>query len=206
MIVHADITACKEAEALMYDYAFHDSLTMLANRRLLQERLDMTIASSKRSGSYGVLLVIDLDNFKPLNDQYGHEVGDLLLKHVASRLKACTRQVDTVARIGGDEFVVVLGELSASATQSRQRAMKIAEKIRACLAEPYTCRCVKGKANFSFRIIVRPVSADHFFRQAHTTRWKYFAMPTPPCTWPRSRAAMPSALRSSIDEHRRGWQ
>ena len=68
VIVHADITARKEAEALMYDYAFHDSLTRLANRRLLQERLNMNIASNKRSGAYGALLVIDLDNFKPLND------------------------------------------------------------------------------------------------------------------------------------------
>jgi PAS domain S-box-containing protein len=71
VIVHADITARKEAENLLHDYAFHDSLTKLANRRLLQERLKMTVASNKRNGTYGALLVIDLDNFKPLNDQYG---------------------------------------------------------------------------------------------------------------------------------------
>lgn len=144
VIVHADITMRKEAEALMYDYAFHDSLTMLANRRLLQERLNMNIASNKRSGSYGVLLVIDLDNFKPLNDQYGHAVGDLLLKEVASRLKASTRAIDTVARIGGDEFVVAMGSLNTSATDARQIAMQIGEKIRARLAETYTFSVHQG--------------------------------------------------------------
>ncbi len=144
VIVHADITARKEAETLMYDYAFHDSLTKLANRRLLQERLNMTIASNKRSGSYGALLVIDLDNFKPLNDQYGHAMGDLLLKEVASRLTTSVRQVDTVARIGGDEFVIALGTLTDSPLESRQLAMRIAEKVRNRLSEIYTFTVHQG--------------------------------------------------------------
>ncbi|WP_373991541.1 PAS domain S-box protein [Duganella sp. BuS-21] len=144
VIVHADITARKEAESIMYDYAFHDSLTKLANRRLLQERLNMTIASNKRSGTYGALLVIDLDNFKPLNDQFGHAVGDLLLKEVATRLKGSVRQVDTVARIGGDEFVIALGELSESQTDSRELALRIAEKVRNRLAEIYNFTVHQG--------------------------------------------------------------
>jgi diguanylate cyclase (GGDEF)-like protein len=138
VIVHDDITVRKEAEALMFDYAFHDSLTMLANRRLLKERLSMTMESNKRSGAYGVLLVVDLDNFKPLNDQYGHAVGDILLKEVARRLKISVREVDTVARIGGDEFVIAVGALSDSQRESHQLAQRIAEKVRARLAEPYT--------------------------------------------------------------------
>lgn len=144
VIIHVDITDRKEAETLMYDYAFHDSLTKLANRRLLQERLNMTIASNKRSGTYGALLVIDLDNFKPLNDQYGHAMGDLLLKEVASRLMASVRQVDTVARIGGDEFAIALGALSDSQTKSRQLAMRIAEKVRTRLSEIYTFTVHQG--------------------------------------------------------------
>lgn len=144
VIVHADITARKEAETLMYDYAFHDSLTKLANRRLLQERLNISIANNKRSGVYGALLVIDLDNFKPLNDQFGHVVGDLLLKEVANRLKDSVRQVDTVARIGGDEFVIVLGGLSESQTDSRQLAVRIAEKVRNRLSEIYNFTVQQG--------------------------------------------------------------
>jgi diguanylate cyclase (GGDEF)-like protein/PAS domain S-box-containing protein len=144
VIVRTDITARKEAETLLYDYAFHDSLTKLANRRLLQERLNMTVASNKRSGTYGALLVIDLDNFKPLNDQYGHAVGDLLLKEVANRLTSSVRQFDTVARIGGDEFVIALGALSDSALMSRQLATRIAEKVRTRLAEPYAFTVHQG--------------------------------------------------------------
>ena len=128
----------------MYEYAFHDSLTKLANRRLLQERLNMTIASNKRSGTYGALLVLDLDSFKPLNDQYGHAVGDLLLKEVASRLTTSVRQADTVARIGGDEFVIVLGTLTDSPLASRQLAMRIAEKVRNRLSEIYTFTVPQG--------------------------------------------------------------
>ncbi|MEB0083169.1 PAS domain S-box protein [Glaciimonas sp. Gout2] len=144
VIVHVDITDRKEAETLMYDYAFHDSLTKLANRRLLKERLNMTIASNKRSGTYGALLVIDLDNFKPLNDQFGHAVGDLLLKEVANRLKDSVRQDDTVARIGGDEFVIALGGLSESQTDSRQLAVQIAEKVRNRLSEIYNFTVHQG--------------------------------------------------------------
>lgn len=144
VVLHADITARKEAESVMYDYAFYDSLTKLANRRLLQERLNMTIASNKRSGTYGALLVLDLDNFKPLNDRYGHAVGDLLLKEVASRLTTSVRHVDTVARIGGDEFVIALGALANSPLESRQLAMRIAEKVRIRLSETYTFTVHQG--------------------------------------------------------------
>ncbi|ATQ75988.1 hypothetical protein CR152_16685 [Massilia violaceinigra] len=144
VVVHSDITARKDAETLMYNYAFYDSLTMLANRRLLQERLNMMIAGNERDGTYGALLVIDLDNFKPLNDQYGHAVGDLLLQEVAKRLKVSVRQVDTVARIGGDEFVVALGALNGSQVEARRAAMVIAEKVRAGLSEKYNFTVHKG--------------------------------------------------------------
>ncbi|MBV5296847.1 MAG: GGDEF domain-containing protein, partial [Rhodoferax sp.] len=96
-----------------------------------------TMASSARTGRYAALMFLDLDNFKPLNDTHGHETGDLLLIEVAHRLKACVREMDSVVRIGGDEFVVMLGELGTDRAESRQQASAIAEKIRLVLAEPY---------------------------------------------------------------------
>jgi len=106
-------------------------------RRLMLEHLDQAMSASKRSQSHGALLFLDLDNFKSLNDTHGHGVGDLLLIEVAARLKACVREADTVARFGGDEFVVLLCELSTSHDEAIDQAATIAEKIRARLAEPY---------------------------------------------------------------------
>jgi diguanylate cyclase (GGDEF)-like protein len=82
-------------------------------------------------------MFLDLDNFKPLNDQHGHRVGDLLLIEVAKRLSACVRQADTVARFGGDEFVVMLGELDVDKARATELAEVVAEKIRAALSSPY---------------------------------------------------------------------
>ena len=97
----------------------------------------MTSAASKRSGHYAALMFLDLDNFKPLNDQHGHGAGDLLLIEVAKRLTSCVREVDTVSRFGGDEFVVMLSELVADKDESISQACGVAEKIRALLSEPY---------------------------------------------------------------------
>jgi diguanylate cyclase (GGDEF)-like protein len=117
--------------------AFQDPLTNLPNRRLLQERLSQVMAASDRSGRYGAVMYIDLDNFKPLNDQHGHAVGDLLLIEAAARLKACVRKIDTVARIGGDEFVLVIRELEVDRDRSVQEALAIAQKVSAALGKPY---------------------------------------------------------------------
>lgn len=117
--------------------AFYDELTSLANRRLLNDRLEQMIAARKRSGRYAALLFLDLDNFKPLNDVYGHAAGDSLLIAAAQRLVACVRETDTVARFGGDEFVVVLGDLSLDREQSVSQANAIAEKIRLSLGKTY---------------------------------------------------------------------
>lgn len=107
-----DITDRKRIEKQIVTLAFYDALTQLPNRRLLTDRLGQTMASSKRKNRFGALLFLDLDNFKPLNDKYGHGMGDLLLIEVARRLGACVREEDTVARFGGDEFVVMLSELA----------------------------------------------------------------------------------------------
>ena len=142
-----DITERKAIENKIHNLAFYDTLTQLANRRLLNDRLNKTMAASKRSGHYGALMFLDLDNFKPLNDTYGHGVGDLLLIEVANRLKSCVREADTVARFGGDEFVVMLSELGEDKEKSTTQASMVAEKIRTTLFEPYFLKIQhEGKA------------------------------------------------------------
>jgi diguanylate cyclase (GGDEF)-like protein/PAS domain S-box-containing protein len=132
-----DITERKKMEQQIRHLALHDVLTNLPNRRLLIERISQAQLSSKRSLRYGALMFIDLDNFKPLNDAHGHEAGDKLLIEVANRLQKCVREMDTVARIGGDEFVVMLAELDTDESVSKQQAEKVSEKIRSILSEPY---------------------------------------------------------------------
>jgi diguanylate cyclase (GGDEF)-like protein/PAS domain S-box-containing protein len=132
-----NISERKQLEDQVRHMAFYDTLTNLPNRRLLSDRLSQAMASSKRSGRYGVMMFLDLDNFKLVNDAHGHAVGDLLLIAAADRLKRCVREMDTVARFGGDEFVVLIGDLDADEAESRSQAMILAEKIRAALAMPY---------------------------------------------------------------------
>jgi len=135
--VTRDITENKLMEDQVRQLAFYDPLTKLANRRLLNDRLSQVMNSSKRSACYAALMFLDLDNFKPLNDTHGHVVGDLLLIDAAARVKSCVREVDTVARFGGDEFVVMLSELDVDKAASKLQALNIAEKIRAALFKPY---------------------------------------------------------------------
>lgn len=136
-VVSFDITERKRNEAQVHDMAFNDVLTGLPNRRLLSDRLKQTLAGSKRSGCYNALIFLDLDNFKPINDLHGHAVGDLLLVEVAGRLKRLMREEDTVARIGGDEFVVILSALSTNKAESVSLTQAIAEKICVAIAKPY---------------------------------------------------------------------
>lgn len=136
-VLSRDITEKKKSQAIFNDLAFYDALTNLPNRRLLSDRLEQSIAASKRQGRYGALLFLDLDNFKPLNDVHGHAIGDLLLVEVAGRLRGCVRETDTVARFGGDEFIVLLAGLATGFETSAEQARLIAEKIAAAIAEPY---------------------------------------------------------------------
>ena len=132
-----EITRRKALEEQVRQLALHDTLTRLANRRLLMDHLGQTLSACKRKRQHGALLFLDLDNFKPLNDSHGHAAGDLLLIEVAARLKACVREADTVARIGGDEFVVLLSELSLHPDHALAQACAIAQKILDRLSAPY---------------------------------------------------------------------
>ena len=133
-----DISEAKMAEEEIRSMAFYDPLTALPNRHLMLERLRKLLSS--RSGKSHALLFIDLDNFKPLNDTYGHETGDLLLKEVARRLSSCVRKSDTVARYGGDEFVVLLEELSEVEQQAALDARLVGEKLLNLVGHPYVLR------------------------------------------------------------------
>ncbi len=135
-IIH-DITERKRLEEQIRDLAFYDPLTKLPNRRLLNDRLAQAMPATKRNGRYAALMLLDLDNFKVANDTYGHAAGDMLLVEVALRLKSCVREIDTVARFGGDEFVVLLSQLDLDKATSISQAATIAEKVRTRLAEPY---------------------------------------------------------------------
>lgn len=138
-----DISERKRLEDQIRLLAFYDPLTSLPNRRLLRDRLGQTIAACRRTQCSAALLMIDLDNFKPLNDALGHAIGDQLLVETASRITSCVREVDTVARLGGDEFVVVLGELDGDKHISARQAEHVAEKIRATLCAPYRLKSTR---------------------------------------------------------------
>ena len=133
----SDITDLKVAESEIHNLAFYDPLTGLPNRRLFLNRLGQARAASNRSRLFGALLLIDLDNFKTLNDTQGHDVGDRLLVEVANRLSACIREGETAARPGGDEFVVMLENLGADESSAAIRAEVVAEKIAETLGRTY---------------------------------------------------------------------
>lgn len=133
----SDVTDRRLWEDKVHRLAFYDPLTELPNRRLLMDRLSQLMALNSRNHQCGGLIFLDLDNFKPLNDTHGHAAGDLLLIEVGARLRSCVRQIDTVSRFGGDEFVVLLSELNADHDKAILESLNIAEKIRNRLAEPY---------------------------------------------------------------------
>ena len=132
-----DITERKTSEEKINSLAFYDPLTHLPNRRLLMERLHQALSSNTRIGREGALLLIDLDNFKSLNDTLGHHVGDLYLQQIAQRLISCVRKGDTVARLGGDEFVILLETLSGKPMEAATQVRIVGEKILTSLSQPY---------------------------------------------------------------------
>lgn len=131
-----DIRERRKSQAIIHSLALYDNLTGLPNRKLFQDRLRHTIAASERDQQYGALFFIDVDNFKNINDTSGHASGDFYLTVVAERLSACVAEGDTVARWGGDEFVVIAENLTGSLSEAARRAELLGEKIIASLAEP----------------------------------------------------------------------
>jgi diguanylate cyclase (GGDEF)-like protein/PAS domain S-box-containing protein len=136
-VVAHDLSKRREDEETIHHLAFFDALTGLPNRRLMLDRLQQSLATSERKQLYGAMLLLDLDNFKQLNDLQGHNVGDALLMQAAQRLQACVRKSDSVGRVGGDEFMVLLDIGADSAAHAAQYAEAVAQKILKALAEPY---------------------------------------------------------------------
>ena len=171
----SDITEKKQAEETIYNLAFYDALTGLPNRRLLLDRLQNTIASCARHQRHGAVLFIDLDNFKVLNDTLGHDIGDQLLIEIAARLRTCVRIDDTVARQGGDEFVVVLNDLNADTEQAAVQAETVAEKIRSSLNQPYTLRGHEYHGSPSIGIslfLSQEFTVDELLKRADTAMYQ----------------------------------
>lgn len=135
--IERDITERKQTENKIEQLAFYDSLTELPNRRLLIDRLKHQLVSCTRSRKHGALFFIDLDNFKNLNDSLGHDIGDLLLIKVAQRLSQCIRKSDTASRFGGDEFVLMLPDLSEIYQQAYKQTNMIGDKIITAFATPF---------------------------------------------------------------------
>ncbi len=137
LCINTDITQRKAAAEEIQYLAFYDALTGLPNRLLLQDRLQHAITSTMRSNKCGAVLFIDLDNFKTINDTLGHAAGDILLKQIAKRLNDNTRDSDTVSRLGGDEFIIMLEDLSVDIAESALQSKTFAEKIVQIFQTPF---------------------------------------------------------------------
>lgn len=164
-----DITDSRKAQQIIHTMAFYDTLTKLPNRRMLLDRLQLALAHSARNSHHGALLFIDLDKFKQLNDTYGHDMGDCLLVEVANRLQACVRDADTVARLAGDEFVVLLEGLDEGDDTARHQAETVADKIVKQLGHSCALGAINYSAGASVGIAMfhdRAPSIDELFKHA----------------------------------------
>lgn len=170
-----DFTERKKAESEIHHLAFYDTLSQLPNRRLLLDRLKQAVATSLRHHTSGALLFIDLDNFKTLNDTKGHNIGDLLLVEVAKRLRTCVREDDTLARFGGDEFVVLLEGLSEDKPLAAVQARNVGEKILDALSQSYFLDGDEFHSSSSMGITLFAEykgEFDELFKQADTAMYE----------------------------------
>ncbi len=167
--ISTDITRHKQAEEAIHQLAYYDPLTKLPNRRFFMERVEQTLVAQERNHEGGALLFIDVDNFKDLNDSLGHAAGDQLLCQIATRLSACTRAQDTLARQGGDEFVLLLQGLSPQREEAAQQAQVVAQKVLTHICEPYPLETQLYQTSVSIGIALFTgpnVSRDELLKQA----------------------------------------
>ena len=160
----SDITKRKQADELIWKYANYDHLTQLPNRRLFRDRLEQSIKMEERDRESLALLFIDLDHFKEVNDTLGHDIGDKLLREAAERINQCVREMDTIARMGGDEFTVVLSHITDPVY-----AGKIAETIIRKLTEPFIINGNELSISASIGIAIYPSdgsSAEQLLKNA----------------------------------------
>jgi len=165
----------KSAEKEINSLAFYDPLTALPNRRLLFDRLKQCQVTGNRSEKYGALLLIDLDNFKLLNDTFGHDVGDQLLQQVAQKLTACIRESDTVARLGGDEFIVLLEELDSDLDEAAAMTEIVGEKLLASLKGSFQLGNIEHRSSASIGATLfmgNRTSIEELLKQADLAMYK----------------------------------
>ena len=175
VMVGRDITERKKSEKHIHRLAFFDVLTGLPNRRLLMERIDRLLAHAREQAGHAALLFIDLDHFKYVNDARGHGVGDALLRNVASRLAALVRKGDTVARVGGDEFVVLLAHLGDDAHLATHSALLVSEKIRRAINASFEIehQLYDTSASIGVTLLSHPnQSAQDLLREADTAMYR----------------------------------
>ena len=141
--VSTDITERKRYEAMIEEMAYFDPLTKLPNRRMLEDRLEKMLAKSKRDRTHGGVMFLDMDNFKSINDTYGHDVGDILLIEASKRYLSAVRESDTVARLGGDEFIIAINELNSDKDLAKKEIFDIANKILKLSNEKYTIKLIQ---------------------------------------------------------------
>ncbi|NDV12670.1 bifunctional diguanylate cyclase/phosphodiesterase [Crenobacter caeni] len=213
-----DISEQKAAEAEIEQLAYYDALTGLPNRRLLADRLERALLGSVRRGSQAALLMIDLDNFKALNDTQGHAAGDRLLAQVGLRLLASVRANDTVARLGGDEFVVIAEDLGQG-DAAWQAAGCIAGKLVSALAAPFElegsdagAKPCEYRCSASIGVVLTdaPLSVDELMKRADAAMYRAksggrnrYALFDPDMLAALvRRTALESALRKAVDEAR----
>ncbi|NRR32654.1 EAL domain-containing protein [Oxalobacteraceae bacterium] len=173
--VARDITERKQSEDDIHRLAFYDVLTGLPNRRLLMDRIDKLLASSERGGTISAVMFIDLDHFKYINDARGHATGDALLRNAAERLSQLMRKADTVARIGGDEFVVLLAHLSADIVSATHAALVVAEKVRKAIAQNFEIEGQYYQSTASIGVTLLPKqgqTAQDLLREADTAMYR----------------------------------
>jgi len=158
--ISTDISKDKEAESRIHDLAYYDTLTGLPNRLLLDDRLKVALANAARNDMHVALLFLDLDHFKEVNDTLGHTAGDQLLVNTAERILACVREGDTVARQGGDEFVLLLPDLDNTG-DAIYAASTVAEKIRDVLNQPFNLNGFEASVTPSMGIAIFPSDAEN---------------------------------------------
>jgi diguanylate cyclase (GGDEF)-like protein/PAS domain S-box-containing protein len=165
-----DISVEKEAKDRIEHLAHYDALTQLPNRALFRDRLRQALSSAKRANDVVALMFLDLDHFKQVNDRYGHQTGDTLLQHVASRLRSCVRESDTVARLAGDEFTIILPEIA-----SAEDAQRVADKIIDAFAIEFNLEGNTFFSSTSIGIALYPTNAteeDRLLNQADTAMYQ----------------------------------
>jgi len=190
-VLRASLRERDDLAAELRHLAFHDSLTGLPNRALFVDRVENALARARRHGGQVVVLLLDLDDFKPINDHFGHAYGDELLKHVGERLRQCLRDSDTAARLGGDEFGGLLEEPIAEGFVS------VAERIVRAVKRPYVLDDEQGstRARHPDHPRGRAGTELAFAQHDHRTGWSRAGTPAVRCTVPSSvtrRASYPS--------------